>query len=156
MARVAMNGTIPPYAMSTPLTRPQPRPTRTAVKRIAGEAVLLGGDGGGPHRGEGDDRADRQVDAAGDDDEGHADGDDADDGRLGEDQLEVAGVQELVRLGEAADQDQYGEHAEQGQGAHVGAEQHGPPGGLFVTGGTLGVLSRGGETFCVMTPGFLP
>ena len=33
----------------------------------------------------GDDRADRQVDAAGDDDEGHADGDDTDDGRLGED-----------------------------------------------------------------------
>lgn len=34
MARVAMNGTIPPYAMSTPLTRPQPSPTRTAVKRM--------------------------------------------------------------------------------------------------------------------------
>ena len=34
MARVAMNGTIPPYAMSSPLTSPQPTPTSTAVKRM--------------------------------------------------------------------------------------------------------------------------
>ncbi len=29
-----MKGTIPPYATSRPLTSPQPRPTSTAVKRI--------------------------------------------------------------------------------------------------------------------------
>src|SRR5690606_22705219 len=147
--------------MSTPLTSPQPRPTRTAVKRMpakpnswvatvvgeedpvdraaaeadgdggeedAGEAELLGGDGGRPDGGQGDDRADRQVDAAGGDDEGHADGDDTDDGRLGEDQLQVAGVEELVRFGEASDEDQDGEHPEQGERAHVGAEQDGAPG----------------------------
>ncbi len=33
MASVAMNGTIPPYAISSPLTSPQPTPTSTAVNR---------------------------------------------------------------------------------------------------------------------------
>lgn len=34
MARVAMKGTIPPKEMSRPLTRPQPTPTTIAVKRM--------------------------------------------------------------------------------------------------------------------------
>ena len=96
-----------------PVDQPAAQSDEDGGEEDAAEAVLLGGDGGGPHRGEGDDRADRQVDAAGDDDEGHADGDDPDDGGLGEDELQVAGVQELVRFGDAADEDQCGEHAEQ-------------------------------------------
>ena len=164
-----MNGTMPPYAMSRPLTRPQPSPTITAVKQDAREAVLLGGHRGRPHRGEGDDRADRQVDAAAGDDEGHADGDDADDGRLGEDELEVAGVQELVGLGDAADDDQDGEHAEQGEVADVGAQAECAQAARRCRRGGRGgrcpgsASSRGpwrsaphGASGCVMTSGSLP
>ena len=85
------------------------------------EAVLLGGERGRPDRGERDHGTDRQIDAAAGDDERHADGDDADDGRLGQDQLQVPGVQEGVGLGESADGDQYGEDAEQRQVTDVRA-----------------------------------
>ncbi|GAA3210557.1 hypothetical protein GCM10020256_08730 [Streptomyces thermocoprophilus] len=98
-------------------------------EQYPGEAVLLRGDGRRPHGGERDDRADGQVDAAGGDHEGHADGDDTDHRRLREDQLQVAGVEELVGPGDAADHDERGEHPEQGQGAHVGAAQQCVPGG---------------------------
>lgn len=88
----------------------------------AREAVLLGGEGGRPDRGQGDHRADRQIDAAADDDERDADGDDPDHGGLRQDQLEVPGVQERLRFGEAADGDQDGEDTEQRQVADIGAQ----------------------------------
>lgn len=88
----------------------------------AREAEVLGGERRRPDGGEGHHRADRQVDAAADDDQGHADGDDSDDGGLRQDQLEVPGVQERVGFGETADGHQHGEYAEQGQVADIGAQ----------------------------------
>ncbi len=46
------------------------------------------------HRGEPHDRSDREVDATGDDHEGHADGEDRVDGRLLGQDLEVADLEE--------------------------------------------------------------
>src|SRR4051794_7722509 len=112
----------------------------------AREAVVLGGHRRRPHGGQGDDRADRQVDAAGGDDEGHADGDDTDHRGLGEDELEVAGVEELVGLGDPADEDQRGEDAQEGEGADVGTGQQAAPGrGLAGRRHLVGVVPwRGG------------
>jgi hypothetical protein len=53
--------------------------------------------------GEGVDRTDRQVDAAHDDDAGHADGHDGDKARDGRDADQVLAVEELVDLDGAAD-----------------------------------------------------
>ncbi len=41
MASVAMNGTTRPYAISTPLTSPQPAPTARAAKTMAAQPKLL-------------------------------------------------------------------------------------------------------------------
>ena len=74
-----MNGTSRPYAMSTPLTRPAPTPTSSARedhdarRRSSGSASVVA-----QTAGQRDERADRQVDAAADDHEGHADRDHAD------------------------------------------------------------------------------
>ena len=89
IARVAMNATTLPYAITTPLIKPAPSADRERDHdhddpvRLVGE--VLDRRQGRHDRGETHDRADRQVDAARDDDEGHADADDADDRCLAED-----------------------------------------------------------------------
>ena len=50
----------------------------------------------GDHAGQAEDRADRQVDAAGDDHRRHAEADDADEGEVAEDVEEIAGREEGV------------------------------------------------------------
>ncbi|MEJ1974274.1 MAG: hypothetical protein WDM96_18000 [Lacunisphaera sp.] len=80
--------------------QPQPRDQQAgepAAKRGGGNAAQRGEQGrhallqqqGDDHGAEGDDRADRQVDAAGDDDERHAERRDADDGGLLKDDGEI-------------------------------------------------------------------
>ena len=89
-------------AMAKPWISPAPAPTATAastatrtaaaarvgVADIAPVAPL--GDRRTDHAGKGDHRADREVDAAGEDDEGHADGQDAVDEVLPQEEPEVA------------------------------------------------------------------
>ncbi len=93
----------------------------------AAEAVLLGGHRRRPDGGQGDHRAYGEVDTAADDDERDADGDDPDDGRLGEHELEVLEAEELLGCGEGADEDEGGEDDEEGEVAEVGAST--PPSG---------------------------
>ena len=119
IASVAMKGTSRPYEMSTPLTRPTPMPTTSAVKIMPAGAVALRGQRGAPDAGQRDDRADRQVDAAADDHEGHADRDHADRGGLlqdGEDVVPHPGrVAVEVGPGDDADDDQRDQHADQAE-----------------------------------------
>src|SRR5690606_12286058 len=72
---------------------------------------------GRPYAGEGHDGAHRQVDAAADDDEGHANGDHADRGSLHEDSEDIAadpgGVAVEVRAGDRADEQQHDQHADE-------------------------------------------
>ena len=69
---------------------------------------LAAGDGRG-----GDHRADRQVDAAGRDDERHADRQHADDARLAQDVEHVVRGQERVGLEDRADDEQQGDDADE-------------------------------------------
>nr|BFE75763.1 hypothetical protein GCM10020092_090640 [Actinoplanes digitatis] len=119
MASVAMNGTSRPYEMSTPLTRPTATPTTSAVKIMLSRAVALRGERRRPDAGERDDRADREVDAAADDHEGHPDGHDADRRGLLEDREDVVldPGRVTVELGPGDDPDdhQNDEHADQAQ-----------------------------------------
>ena len=83
-------GRQPQRAISTPLTRPKTRPDseagRDAEHAPARDACdTISAD----HGGRGEDRADRQVDAAGQDDEGHAGGEHDVDRRLLRDDREV-------------------------------------------------------------------
>ena len=90
MPSVAMKGGMPVVAIRLPLTVPAAAPTirPAATGTSTGRPVSDGIDGTGKvrllrqagrdHRRQPDHRAGRQVDAAGDDHLGHADGDDAD------------------------------------------------------------------------------
>ena len=70
----------PGPVMSRPLTSPQARPASRPATRPTSTAPALASDGrhrlDADHPGEDEHRADRQVEAAGDDHEGHADGED--------------------------------------------------------------------------------
>ncbi|EGJ73619.1 putative ABC transporter integral membrane protein [Streptomyces sp. Tu6071] len=113
----------PPVRDEDPVDEPAGEPDEERGEQDAPESVLLRRDGRRPHRGEGDDRADREVDAAGDDDEGDTDHDDPDDRGLGQDQLEVRGRDELVRLGDRADEGERREDTDEGERAPVPADQ---------------------------------
>ena len=119
IASVAMNGTSRPYAISIPFTRPAPIPTAIAVKIMPAEPKLCVATVVAPHPGERDQRADGQVDATTDDDEGHADGDHADRGRLVQDDHHVVDdpVRVAVELGpdDRADDEQHQQHPDQGE-----------------------------------------
>ena len=126
IASVTMNGTSRPYAMSTPLIRPTPMPTSSAVKIMTNAPVRLGLQGRRPHRRQRDERADRQVDAAADDHEGHPDRDHADDRRADQDVDDVAGGEELPVGREHADDPEEDQHTDQAEVAHLGEPAHDP------------------------------
>ena len=75
-------------------------------------------------RGQAHHRADRQVDAAGDDDEGHADADDADDRGLTEDDERVVEAREAVAGGHRADDHEQHERQHEPEVATDGAGHH--------------------------------
>ena len=83
--RVTMNGTSRRRVISRPLTRPTRAPVRTP-RRTARRGGSAGVDGvGGDDAGQGDVGGGREVDAAADDDQGHAQGAQGHDDRLGGD-----------------------------------------------------------------------
>ena len=125
IASVAMNGTSRPYAMSTPLTRPAPIPTSSAVM-IMPTARSLGRQRRRPHRRQRDERADRQVDAAADDHEGHADRDHADDRRAQQDVDDVVGGEELPVGRDHADDPEDDQDTDEAEVAHLGEPAQGP------------------------------
>ena len=93
---VTMNGTTSSRVMSRPLTRPQAAPTAmpaSAARSGLPPALQAPGDHDGP---QGDDRSDRQVDPADDDDHRHAERGGADDGGLAGDGLEVVARREAL------------------------------------------------------------
>ena len=81
--------------MRTPLTRPQAAAAATPLSAGDGRRRAVPQQDRDHDRGERDDRADRQVDAARHDDHRHAERGHADDRRLARHQLEVAGLEEL-------------------------------------------------------------
>ena len=96
--------------------RQGPAPAGGLGRGADGEAALEAalGDDGGTQAGQRHDRAHRQVDAAGEDDEGHADGEQAVDRDLAHD------VEQVERLEEARLDD--GEHGHQDQEEDQGRE----------------------------------
>jgi hypothetical protein len=114
MASVTMNGTSRPYAMRTPLTSPGPGAHEQRAQHHDDRAVVLRRERGGPHRGQRDERADREVAAAADDDESHPDGHHADDRRAHQDVPDVVRGEE-VRAGRCTDDAQQDEHDDQAE-----------------------------------------
>ena len=117
-----------PYAISSPLTRPHAASDQQGDRDhpdpggVLGQ--LLGRDRGAPDRREGDDRADREVDAAADDHERHPDADDADDRRQPQDRRGVVPVGEPAPGRDGADDaDQHQRDDEPGVAADTGAQQ---------------------------------
>ena len=80
-----MNGGSPPKLTSAPLSRPQPMPTASARRQRDGRRLAALQQRAERDARQRDDRSDRQIDAAGDDHERHAGGDDrVDAGLLGD------------------------------------------------------------------------
>ena len=116
--RVTMKGGSFAKAMSTPLTRP-----RTEAREQGGrnaEHAPFGDQGAQDrhHRGGGQDRADRQIDAAGQDDEGHAGREHGVDRGLLHHDRQVLEAQEPAghELEHDAEDDQHRQHADRLQG----------------------------------------
>ncbi len=102
--------------MSRPLTRPQAAAAATPLRPRDGRGRAVLQQDGDHDRRERDDRADREVDAAGDDDRGHADRRHADDRRLARHQLQVAGLDELD-AGEQREHERDEHQPDEGAGA---------------------------------------
>ena len=115
MPSVAMKGGIFILAMRVPETEPQSGAgQRWRARMPTGSGrPQIGQEHAGDDRAEGHQRADRQVDAAGDDDERGGDGEHAVDGGRLQDADEIVGLQEVLR-GDAED-DHQGDQAGEGQ-----------------------------------------
>ena len=98
-ASVTMNGGISKKWMMAPIAAPNAAQSKSSsAKASSGGMPSRSIDSADEHRGEADHRADREVDAAGDDDEGHADRDDAEEGVVGEQIGDDAGRGEIGKL----------------------------------------------------------
>ena len=108
----------------TPLTRPAAPPTAIATTTMSSQLVWSAAacthDERGDDGGEAHDRADREVDAARRDDEGHADADHADDRGEADDREEVLDVHEAVARGDGADDDEQRERDDEAEVAPGG------------------------------------
>ena len=94
---VTMNGGRPPQLISAPLTRPQREPGGERQRQRHRHRVTALQRGAEHDAGQRDDRSDREVDAARQDHERHADGDDRVDARLLDDVDQVRDRQEVRR-----------------------------------------------------------
>ena len=94
---VTMNGGRPPQLISAPLASPHARPTSEPEQQSDRDRLAPLERGSQHDAGERDDGADREVDAAGQDHEGHPDGDDRVDARLLGDVEQVRDRQEVRR-----------------------------------------------------------
>ena len=82
MPSVAMNGGRPPKLTSTPLSNPQAMPTASAAEHRHRQRLAALQQRAEHHSRQRHDRADREIDAAGNDHERHARRDDGVDARL--------------------------------------------------------------------------